>query len=148
MWTNIKLFQVQHIERANLLELLMVDGCVAVTITTMSIGSRSANDTTSTDGIEVRDILLNGVTLRCFDCCGDVDFNDTHNFFMTPGAIYIVCFNLAEYCLASIEKDSFLLGRLQLWLQYIFTKASIWCQYFQLSDTIHVNCEQTVGYST
>jgi hypothetical protein len=43
---------------------------------------------------------------------------------MTRGAIYLVCFNLAEYCMATVERDSFLLGRLQLWLQYIFTKVN------------------------
>lgn len=72
-----------------------------------------------TEGIDVRDIDINDVTLRCFDCGGDVDFADTHNFFITPGAVYLACFDLSEYVRATVERDSFLLGRLQLWLQYI-----------------------------
>jgi hypothetical protein len=83
------------------------------------------SDIPATEGIEIRDVKLNDVTLRCFDCCGNIDFNETHNFFITRGAIYLVCFNLAEYCIASVERESFLLGRLQLWLQYIFTKVII-----------------------
>ena len=78
--------------------------------------------TTKTDGIAVKDIQLDELTLRCFDCGGDVDFNETHNFFITQGALYLACFNLAEYCLSTVERSSFLLGRLQLWLQYIFSK--------------------------
>ena len=38
------------------------------------------------------------------------------------GALYLTCFNLSEYCLSTVERSSFLLGRLQLWLQYIFSK--------------------------
>ncbi len=79
-------------------------------------------NTPKTDGIDVKDIALDGMTLRCFDCGGDVDFYETHNFFITQGALYLACFNLSEYCLATVERTSFLLGRLQLWLQYIFSK--------------------------
>ena len=75
-----------------------------------------------TEGINVKEIKLKDMTLRCFDCGGDVDFNETHNFFITQGALYLACFNLSEYCLSTVERNSFLLGRLQLWLQYIFTK--------------------------
>ncbi len=78
--------------------------------------------TPKTEGIEVKDILLDDVTLRCFDCGGDVDFNETHNFFITQGALYLACFNMSEYTKATVERNSFLLGRLQLWLQYIFSK--------------------------
>lgn len=78
--------------------------------------------THKTDGIEIKDIVLDDLTLRCFDCGGDVDFNETHNFFITHGALYLACFNLAEYTISTVERASFLLGRLQLWLQYIFTK--------------------------
>ena len=39
--------------------------------------------TPKTDGIDVKDIQLDDFTLRCFDCGGDVDFNETHNFFIT-----------------------------------------------------------------
>ena len=81
-----------------------------------------APSTPKTEGIEVKDILLDDVTLRCFDCGGDVDFNETHNFFITQGALYLACFNMSEYTKATIERNSFLLGRLQLWLQYIFSK--------------------------
>ena len=81
-----------------------------------------AQNTEKTDGVDVKDILLDDITLRCFDCGGDVDFNETHNFFITQGALYLVCFNMSEYCLATVERDSFLLGRLQLWLQYIFSR--------------------------
>ena len=78
--------------------------------------------TPKTDGIDVKDIQLDDLTLRCFDCGGDVDFNESHNFFITQGALYLACFNLSEYCLSTVERSSFLLGRLQLWLQYIFSK--------------------------
>lgn len=78
--------------------------------------------TTKTDGIDVKTIQLTDLTLRCFDCGGDVDFNETHNFFITQGALYLACFNLAEYTMSMVERSSFLLGRLQLWLQYIFSK--------------------------
>ena len=78
--------------------------------------------TPKTDGIDVKDIQLDELTLRCFDCGGDVDFNETHNFFITQGALYLACFNLAEYTGSMVERSSFLLGRLQLWLQYIFSK--------------------------
>ena len=81
-----------------------------------------APSTQKTEGIEVKDILLDDVTLRCFDCGGDVDFNETHNFFITQGALYLACFNMSEYTKATVERNSFLLGRLQLWLQYIFSK--------------------------
>ena len=75
-----------------------------------------------TDGIDVKDIHLGDITMKCFDCGGDVDFNETHNFFITQGALYIACFNMSEYCKSMVERNSFLLGRLQLWLQYIFSK--------------------------
>ncbi len=81
-----------------------------------------APSTTKTEGIEIKNIVLDDVTLRCFDCGGDVDFNETHNFFITQGALYLACFNLAEYTNTTVERNSFLLGRLQLWLQYIFSK--------------------------
>ena len=82
----------------------------------------STPHTPKTDGIVVKDIKLGDMTLRSFDCGGDVDFNETHNFFITQGALYLTCFNLAEYCISTVERSSFLLGRLQLWLQYIFSK--------------------------
>jgi len=82
----------------------------------------TAPNTPKTDGIDIKDIALGDITLRCFDCGGDVDFNETHNFFITHGALYLSCFNLAEYCISTVERNSFLLGRLQLWLQYIFSK--------------------------
>ena len=75
-----------------------------------------------TDGIEVKDIQIGDITMKCFDCGGDVDFNETHNFFITQGALYIACFNMSEYCKSTVERNSFLLGRLQLWLLYIFNK--------------------------
>lgn len=78
--------------------------------------------TPKTDGMVVKEIQLEELTLRCYDCGGDVDFNETHNFFISQGALYLACFNLAEYCMATVERSSFLLGRLQLWLQYIFSK--------------------------
>ena len=78
--------------------------------------------TPKTEGIDVKDIVLDDVALRCFDCGGDVDFNETHNFFITQGALYLACFNMSEYTKATVERNSFLLGRLQLWLQYIFSK--------------------------
>ncbi len=81
-----------------------------------------APNTPKTEGIDVKDIALHDVTLRCFDCGGDVDFNETHNFFITQGALYLACFNMSEYTKATVERNSFLLGRLQLWLQYIFSK--------------------------
>jgi len=73
----------------------------------------------------VRDMQLNGVTLRCFDCGGDVDVTETHSLFISRGALYLACFNLSEYCLATVERSSFLFGRLQLWLQYIHSKVSV-----------------------
>ena len=85
----------------------------------------SSPDTQNTDGIEVKTIKLDGFRLRSFDCGGDVLFSSTTNFFMTQGALYLACFNLSEYCLATVERGSFLLGRLQLWLQYIFSKVTI-----------------------
>lgn len=65
-----------------------------------------------------------GVTLRCFDCAGDVDVMQTQtDLFISRGSsLFIACFNLAEFHLANVERHSFLLGRLQLWLQYIFCK--------------------------
>jgi len=83
-----------------------------------------SRQTHKTDGLCIKDLHLGDFTLRCFDCGGDVDFNETHNFFITPGALYLVCFNLSEYCLSTVERGSFLFGRLQLWLQYIYSKAS------------------------
>lgn len=77
---------------------------------------------TKTEGIEVKDIQVNDLTFRCFDCGGDVDFNETHNFFITQGALYLACFNLSEYTKATLERNSFLLGRLELWLQYIYSR--------------------------
>lgn len=43
---------------------------------------------------------------------------------MSPGAIYLACFNISEYCLSTVERNSFLLGRLQLWLQYICSRVN------------------------
>ena len=79
-------------------------------------------NTKKTNGIEVRDIVFDDITLHCFDCGGDVDFTETHNFFLTPDAVYLVCFDLSEYLRATVERDSFLLGRLQVWLHYIYCK--------------------------
>jgi len=73
----------------------------------------------------VRDVELNGVTLRCFDCSGDVDVTDAQDVFISRGALFVACFNLSEYCLATVQRHSFLFGRLQLWLQYIFCKVGI-----------------------
>ena len=78
--------------------------------------------TYKTEGIEVKDIQLEDLTFKCFDCGGDVDFNESHRFFITPGSLVLACFNLSEYTQATVERGSFLLGRLQLWLQYIFSK--------------------------
>jgi len=75
--------------------------------------------------VDVRDMPLSGVTLRCFDCGGDVDVTETHSLFISRGALYLACFNLSEYCLATVERSSFLFGRLQLWLQYIHSKVSV-----------------------
>ena len=79
-------------------------------------------NTQKTEGVEVKDIVVDDLTFRTFDCGGDVDFNETHTFFITQGALYLACFNLSEYTQATVERSSFLLGRLQLWLQYIFSK--------------------------
>ncbi|XP_074662515.1 uncharacterized protein LOC141915032 [Tubulanus polymorphus] len=76
-----------------------------------------------TDGIDISSFKIGDVTLRCFDCGGDADFNETHNFFMTSQTIYLACFNLSEYSLTTFERNNHMLGRLQLWLQYIFSKA-------------------------
>ncbi len=78
--------------------------------------------TPKTEGIEVKDIIMDDMIYRCFDCGGDVDFNETHTFFITQGALYLACFNLSEFTNVTVERNSFLLGRLQLWLQYIYSK--------------------------
>ena len=95
-----------------------------------------------TEGIDIKDIQLDDLTLRCFDCGGDVDFNETHNFFITQGALYLACFNLSEYTLSTVERSSFLLGRLQLWLQYIFSKVPN-AQVCSQHRSLHVKDRQT-----
>jgi len=90
------------------------------------MSSSSSRSPAGGGGLTVRDVRLDDVTLRCFDCSGDVDVTETTLPHVLIGrrsaTLFIACFDLSQHCRFTVEPRSFLLGRLQLWLQYIFCK--------------------------
>lgn len=74
--------------------------------------------------VDVRQVNIGEeIVLKIFDCGGSADLYDDHGFFMTAGAIYVAVFKMSEWTVCTVEKSNFLLGRLQLWLSYIYSKA-------------------------
>ena len=74
-----------------------------------------------TDGIEIGILEIDGIKFRIFDTAGDVDFLETHLLFTSPNCLYLNVFNLAT---TGIEgQTGSQLGRLQLWLNSIYTQA-------------------------
>ena len=74
-----------------------------------------------TDGIDIDTLEINGIEFEIFDTAGDADFLETHLLFTSPDCLYLDVFNLAT---TGIEgKTASQLGRLQMWLNSIYTQA-------------------------
>ncbi|CAD5120363.1 unnamed protein product [Dimorphilus gyrociliatus] len=74
--------------------------------------------------VDVRQVNLGEeIVLKIFDCGGSADLYDDHGFFLTAGAVYVTVFKMNEWTECTVERSNFLLGRLQLWLSYIYSKA-------------------------
>ena len=74
-----------------------------------------------TDGIDINTIKIQDIEFEIFDTAGDADFLETHLLFTSPDCLYLNVFNLGA---TGIEgKTGSQLGRLQMWLNSIYTQA-------------------------
>ena len=74
-----------------------------------------------TNGIDINTLEINGIEFEIFDTAGDADFLETHLLFTSPDCLYLNVFNLGA---TGIEgKTGSQLGRLQMWLNSIYTQA-------------------------
>lgn len=82
-------------------------------------------DVAKTKGVEISSInlMLLKLKLKVFDLAGDEAFFSSHHFFLSENTLYQVVFDMSAY---TVSKTSLLinqLGRLELWLQVIYSRA-------------------------
>ena len=74
-----------------------------------------------TDGIDIDTLKIKGIEFEIFDTAGDADFLETHLLFTSPNCLYLNVFNLAALGIEGETGSQ--LGRLQMWLNSIYTRA-------------------------
>lgn len=93
-----------------------------------ALRSKRYSGLTSTDktyGIEIYDFEFNhSLRMKVFDFCGDPAFLVPHSLFITENSLYQVCFDMSQYAISKAAGVTInQLGRLQLWLEIIHSRA-------------------------
>lgn len=82
------------------------------------------DDTDKTAGIDISEFELNQtVRMKVFDLCGDPSFLASHSLFVTENSLYLACFDMRQYTISKASSSINHLGRLQLWLEMIYSQA-------------------------
>lgn len=79
--------------------------------------------TTTTDGIEISSMNLMDCRLKVFDLGGDEAMLSSHHFFLSENTLYQVVFDMSAYTVTKTSCSVYQLGRVELWLQIIFSRA-------------------------
>lgn len=80
-------------------------------------------DVTRTGGVEISSMDLMRLKLKVFDLAGDDNFFCCHHFFLSENTLYQVVFDMSAYTVSKTSLVVNQLGRLELWLQFIFSRA-------------------------
>ena len=97
---------------------VLVVGDAAVGKTTLLEGLKgkvSAN-TIATDGVEISELELEGMVLRCWDFAGQEVYRYTHQIFLSDSATYLVMFNFRD-------SVSSIFSQLTYWLDLVTHRA-------------------------
>ena len=70
--------------------------------------SVDSTDTIATDGIDIHEVIVplsesKDMTWDCWDYAGQEIYYTTHQFFLSPRSVYLVCYNLLDRNLSKIE---------------------------------------------
>lgn len=76
-----------------------------------------------TEGLEISSMNLMLLKLKVFDLAGDEALFSSHQFFLSENTLYQVVFDMSAYTVSKMSLSIFQLGRLELWLQVIFSRA-------------------------
>ena len=79
--------------------------------------------TTKTEGVEISSMDLMNLRLKVFDLGGDEALFSSHHFFLSENTLYHVVFDMSVYTVSKTSRSIYQLGRLELWLQIIFSRA-------------------------
>lgn len=82
-------------------------------------------DLAKTEGVEVSsmNLMLLKLKLKVFDLAGDEAFLSSHQFFLSENTLYQVVFDMSAYTVSKTSLSIYQLGRLELWLQVIYSRA-------------------------
>lgn len=80
-------------------------------------------DVARTQGVEISSFDLMSSKLKVFDLAGDENFFSTHHFFLSENTLYQVVFDMSAYAVSKTSLSMFQLGRVELWLQFIYSRA-------------------------
>lgn len=82
-------------------------------------------DVSKTQGVEISsvDLMPLKLKLRVFDLAGDEALLSSHHFFLSENTLYQVVFDMSAYTVSKTSLSIYQLGRLELWLQIIFSRA-------------------------
>ena len=76
-----------------------------------------------TEGVEISTMDLMHSKLKVFDLAGDEAMFSSHHFFLSENTLYQVVFDMSAYTVSKTSLSIYQLGRLELWLQVIFSRA-------------------------
>jgi len=76
-----------------------------------------------TDGVQISSMNLMRSKLKVFDLAGDEALFSSHHFFLSENTLYQVVFDMSAYTVSKTSLQINQLGRLELWLQVIFSRA-------------------------
>ena len=82
-------------------------------------------DLAKTEGVEISsmNLMLLKLKLKVFDLAGDEAFLSSHQFFLSENTLYQVVFDMSAYTVSKTSLSIYQLGRLELWLQVIYSRA-------------------------
>ena len=80
-------------------------------------------DLDKTEGVEISSVNLMLLKLKVFDLAGDEALFSSHHFFLSENTLYQVVFDMSAYTVSKTSLSIYQLGRLELWLQVIFSRA-------------------------
>lgn len=76
-----------------------------------------------TEGVEISSIDLMLLKLKVFDLAGDEALFSSHQLFLSENTLYQVVFDMSAFTVSKTSLSIYQLGRVELWLQVIYSRA-------------------------